>query len=87
MFGNSERRGNFSTRERERERERGEKEEDMRIGQERKKEMILYIFLVCQLGYERRKRKVERKKSFIFTCLICMEKKNEITIGEKLFEF
>ena len=51
MFGNSERRGNFSTRERERERERGEKEEDMRIGQERKKEMILYIFLVCQLGY------------------------------------
>ena len=47
MFGNSERRGNFSTRER----ERGEKEEDMRIGQERKKEMILYIFLVCQLGY------------------------------------
>ena len=59
MFGNSERRGNFSTRERER--ERGE---DMRIGQERKKGMILYIFLVCQLGYERRKRKVERKKKF-----------------------
>ena len=81
MFGNSERRGNFSTRERERERE-----EDMRIGQERKKEMILYIFFVCQLGYERRKRKVERKKSFIFPCLICMEKKKEITIGEKLFE-
>ena len=78
MFGNSERRGNFSTRERERERE-----EDMRIGQERKKEMILYIFFVCQLGYERRKRKVERKKSFIFPCLICMEKKKEITIGEK----
>ena len=81
MFGNSERRGNFSTRERERERE-----EDMRIGQERKKEMILYIFFVCQLGYERRKRKVERKKSFIFPCLICMEKKKEITIAEKLFE-
>ena len=79
MFGNSERRGNFSTRERER-------EEDMRIGQERKKEMILYIFFVCQLGYERRKRKVERKKSFIFPCLICVEKKKEITIGEKLFE-
>ena len=58
----------------------------MRIGQERKKEMILYIFLVCQLGYERRKRKVERKKSFIFPCLICMEKKKATTIGEKLFE-
>ena len=58
----------------------------MRIGQERKKEMILYIFLVCQLGYERRKRKVERKKSFIFPCLICVEKEKEITIGEKLFE-